>query len=215
MCLSGSGLDQTRDEAQGGLVMPAVAERSGRAVLGWRWSTAQESTSPDGPPLGQQPPETVCWPRHNVKAKTSTQRVVALTPWLRGVERERFLSSSPCKPPPSLPAVPASARRCIVTLAAGALLPAGSTANRLLLGSDLPRAHLGGADALEHVGPPAGSQSRAPVAGSSWLSSWASPSWSYCNQAWRRSMWVTRDPSRRAICSRSVRLQHRRRTLWR
>lgn len=101
------------------------------------------------------------------------------------------------------------------SLAAGALLPAGSTANRLLLGSDLPRAHLGGADALEHVGPPAGSQSRAPVAGSSWLSSWASPSWSYCNQAWRRSMWVTRDPSRRAICSRSVRLQHRRRTLWR
>ena len=27
---------------------------------------------PDGPPLGQQPPEAVGWPRHSVKAKAST-----------------------------------------------------------------------------------------------------------------------------------------------
>ena len=40
---------------------------------------------PDGPPLGQQPPVAVGWPRHSVKAKTSTKEV-ALTPWLRGVE---------------------------------------------------------------------------------------------------------------------------------
>ncbi len=46
MSLSSSGVGQSREEAYGGLVMPAVAERSGRSVRGWRWSTAQESTSP-------------------------------------------------------------------------------------------------------------------------------------------------------------------------
>lgn len=59
---------------------------------------------PDGPPLGQQSPEAVSWPRPSVKAKTSTQRV-AVTPWLRGVEGGAFLlqlameatTTAPCR----------------------------------------------------------------------------------------------------------------------
>lgn len=95
---------------------------------------------------------------------------MALTPWLRGVEGGRFFSSSPWKPPPQLlPCLPAQAAAPSPSTgrpAAGAVLPAGSAADRLLLGSDLPTGRLGGAAALELVKPPAGSQRRAPVAGS-------------------------------------------------
>ena len=95
----------------------------------------------------------------------------------------------------SLPVPPAQASAASSSSGhppAGALLPSGSTADRLLLGSDLPRGRLGGAAALERVEPPAGSQRRAPVAGSACLSSWASASCRCCNQAWRRSPLVTR-----------------------
>ena len=109
---------------------------------------------PDGPPLGQQPPEAVGWPHHSVKAKASTQRV-AVTPWLRGVEGG---VSSPARHGShhhrSLPFPPAQATAPSSSAghpAAGALLPAGSAADRLLLGSDLPRGRLGGAAALERL----------------------------------------------------------------
>ena len=75
--------------------------------------------------------------------------------------------------------------------AAGAVLPAGSTADRQLLGSDVPGGNLGAAAALERV-KPAGAQRPMPAAGWSWLSSWASASCRCCNQAWRRSPLVTR-----------------------
>lgn len=108
---------------------------------------------PDGPPLGQQPPEAVGWQRHSVKAKASTQRV-ALTPWLRGVEggvpspvRHGSHHQSLPIPPAQATAPSPSAGRP----AAGALLSAGARADRLLLGSDLPRGRLGGAAALERL----------------------------------------------------------------
>ena len=72
MCLSGSGQGQSGDEAQGGLVMPAAAERSGRAVPELAVVRGAGEHVPDGPPLGQQPSEAVSWPRPSVKAKAST-----------------------------------------------------------------------------------------------------------------------------------------------
>ena len=81
---------------------------------------------------------------------------MTLTPWLRGVEGG---VSSPVRHGShhqSLPIPPAQATAPSPSAgrpAAGALLPAGSTADRLLLGSDLPRGRLGGAPALGRLGP--------------------------------------------------------------
>ena len=109
---------------------------------------------PDGPPRSQQPPVAVGWQRPSVKAETSTS-AVALSPWLRGVEGG---VSSPVRHGShhhhSLPFPPAQATAPSPRAdrpAAGAVLPAGSTADRLLLGSDLPGGRLGRAAALERV----------------------------------------------------------------
>jgi hypothetical protein len=132
---------------------------------------------PDGPPRSQQPPATSGGGLAAPQRQGQDEHLSGgLDPVAWGVEGG---VSSPVRHgsnyhfPPVPPAQATGASSRADRPAAGAVLPAGSTADGLLLGSDLPRGRLGRATALERV-KPAGSQRPVPAAGWGWLSSWAS-----------------------------------------